>query len=159
MKHNTIAVRAYEDDQCRIDLGERTVDFELEAVKIAVNELLRSYDDEYCVSIELVYERGDDVYISKLVGSNHFVEREFFELKDEVELAESLIEAFGNCVHVNHTHNYVTFGRIKFCVFVSNHNIGTIYVNDISVGVHGNYSKHVSRSEVVSYLLEIKDKK
>lgn len=135
MKHNTIAVRAYEDDQCRIDLGERTVDF------------------------ELVYERGDDVYISELVGSNHFIEREFFELKDEVELAESLIEAFGNCVHVNHTHNYVTFGRIKFCVFVSNHNIGTIYVNDISVGVHGNYSKHVSRSEVVSYLLEIKDKK
>ncbi|ADM79908.1 hypothetical protein phiAS5_ORF0065 [Aeromonas phage phiAS5] len=163
MKHNKVTINTFEDDQCRMDIDKRVVDFNLEAVKLAINEMVGADDDDddnewedySCICVELEYNHEKFTKTSCVYGD---IEEAFNDFVASIELSESLVDAFDRVV-VNHSHNNVVIGNypnhVHFVIMMSERAPGTVFINDITRRYNGPYTKHTSVNDVVPYLTDV----
>lgn len=160
MKYNKVTITSYEEDQCRSDLEEREVDFNLASIKQAICEMLGEEDEDGDdwrdpIGIELEYRHDKFTKTAHLYGD---VESMYAKFVASIELSESLVDAFER-VRVNESHNDVVIGtypnHVKFVIMMSERGSNIAFINDITRKFNGPYTAHKNVNDVVPYLADI----
>lgn len=160
MKYNKVTITSYEEDQCRSDLEEREVDFNLASVKQAICEMLGEEDEDEDdwrdpIRIELEYRHDKFTKTAHLYGD---VESMYAQFVASIELSESLVDAFDR-VQVNESHNNVVIGNypnhVRFVIMMSERGSNIVFINDITRQFNGPYTAHKNVNDVVPYLADI----